>query len=257
MLGIPENASAAQGVTTRYKFLREGFKSQHGTHTWEIGKWYKHKGDISLCNSGFHASEEIYQAFSYVQGEILALVEVSGRSIEGNDKDVWENMRVVKAWKWQKVDSVALSIFAAELCIENYEKLYPHDSRPREAIEAAKRWLKDPTPENASAACLAAHSARSSAHSAYSAHSAKLVYSAAESAYSAYSAAESVYSAYSAYSAVCSAESSAHSAKLAYSAHSAACSALSYPLKLAAKKGAIEKICKWMDERLQVLEEIK
>jgi len=56
-------------------------------------------------------------------------------------------MRIIKAYKWTKNDSVAFSIFAAELCIDNFEKVLPNDKRPREAIEAAKRYLENPTEE--------------------------------------------------------------------------------------------------------------
>jgi len=47
-------------------------------------------------------------------------------------------MRVIKTYQWKKEDSVKLAIFAAEQVIEIYEKKYPNDKRPREAIEAAK-----------------------------------------------------------------------------------------------------------------------
>ena len=50
-------------------------------------------------------------------------------------------MKIVRAWHWKKEDSVALSIYAAELVIGYYEKIYPNDDRPRKAIEAAKAWL--------------------------------------------------------------------------------------------------------------------
>jgi hypothetical protein len=89
-------------------------------------------------------------------------------------------MRIIRAWKWQKKDSVALAIFAAELVIENYEKIYPKDDRPRKAIEAAKNWIKNPRKETESAARSASWSARSASWSAWSAADA-----AAESARSA------------------------------------------------------------------------
>ena len=168
----------------RYKFLREGLKSNSGDCTWKVGEWKKHSGKVSLCNSGFHCSKEISQAFSFVQGEILAEVEVKGSNEIQDDKEVYSEMHIIRAWKWQKKDSVALSIFAAEICIEAFEKVYPDDKRPREAIEAAKKWLADPTKENESAALSArsaAESARLSARSAAES-AAESARSAAESA---------------------------------------------------------------------------
>ena len=156
-------------MTKRWKFLRKGFKSNSGNTKWKVGEWSKPIKNLELCESGYHCSKEIYQAFSYVQGEILAKVECKGKHQSSKDKEVWETMRITKAYKWQKKDSVALSIYAAELCLDNFEKEYPEDKRPREAIEAAKNWLKNPTQKNKSAAESAVWSAESAAWSAESA----------------------------------------------------------------------------------------
>ncbi len=148
-----------------YKFLLKDLKSSSGDTVWKIGQWEK-ESNISICNKGFHASKTPLQALGYVPGEVLAVVEVRGESIIQDDKECWSEMRIVKAYHWKKQDSVALSIFAAELCIKNYEKKYPNDARPRNAIEAAKKVLADDTEENRSAAESAARSAESAARSA-------------------------------------------------------------------------------------------
>ena len=207
----------------RYKFLRENLKSYNGDISWELNKWKKHEGELDMCNSGFHCSKEKYQAFSYVQGEILAEVEVKGKSIKQDDKEVWSEMRIVKLWKWQKKDSVALAIYAAELCLNNFEKVYPDDKRPREAIEAAKRYLDNSTDENRSAAASAASAAASVASAAASAAS-------AESAASAASAAASAASA-------------------AWSAVRGAASAAASVANAVRGANLINKIFKWMDKR--------
>jgi len=155
----------------RYKFLREidgKIRSDNGDITWKIGKLVTYKGELKLCHSGLHCSKEINQAFSFVQGEILAQVECSGKHLEEEDKDAWQKMKIVKAWKWQKEDSVALAIFCAELVIDIFEKEYPDDKRPREAIKAAKKWLKNPTEKNRAAADAAdaAWAARDAAEAA-------------------------------------------------------------------------------------------
>ena len=144
----------------RWKFLREGMKSDSGDCVWEIGKQKTFKGDLVMCEQGFHCSKTVWQAFSYVQGEILAQVEVSGTHETQDDKEVWEKMKIVKAYKWQKQDSVELAIYAAELVISIYEKKYPDDDRPRKAIEAAKKYLKNPTKKNQDAAWASAWAAR-------------------------------------------------------------------------------------------------
>ena len=150
-------------MKTRYKFLRTGYKSEIGDHKWKVGKWYEYDGDIEMCESGFHCSKGIYQAFSHVQGEILAEVEVAGKHEVQDDKEVWEKMRVVRSWKWTKKDSILLAIFAARLVLKNFEKEFPNDDRPRKAIEAAEAYAKNPTKKNREAAKTAESAAESAA----------------------------------------------------------------------------------------------
>ena len=143
----------------RYKFLNKGFKSSNGDEKWKMGKWKTFKGELSMCNAGFHCSKKPYEAFSYVPGPILAKVEVKGRHLSDDDKECWEKMRIVKAWKWTKKDSVSLAIYAAKLVLPIFEKEYPDDKIPREAIEAAIKYLKNPSKKNRMAAGAAADAA--------------------------------------------------------------------------------------------------
>lgn len=139
------------------------------------GVWHKHEGDIKICKQGFHASKNIIDAMNYVNCGYVAKVQVRGKSEKENDKECWSEMKIVEWKKWTKKDSVSLTTYAAELCIDNFEKKYPNDKRPCEAIEAAKKWLKNPTEKNRSAAESAAWSAESAAASAaWSARSAAL-----------------------------------------------------------------------------------
>jgi hypothetical protein len=64
------------------------------------------------------------------------------------------------------------AIFAAEQVIDIFEKKYPNDKRPREAIEAAKRVLKSPTAANKEKARAAAAAAAADADAAYAAYAA-------------------------------------------------------------------------------------
>jgi len=173
---------------TLWKSMRAGLKSNNGDlGPWKLGKWRKHEGELEMCRSGFHASENVIDAMRYVSAEAIAEVEVRGKHLAQDDKQCWSEMRILRAWEWTKEDSVSLAIYAAELVIGIFESKYPDDKRPREAIEAAKAWLKDPSDKNRSAARSAAWSAAESAWSA-----AESAWSAARSAArSAWSAAES------------------------------------------------------------------
>jgi hypothetical protein len=181
-------------MKTRWKFLNKNGRkivSSHEATVWRIGEWQHCDGEIKACENGLHCSKKIYEALSYVQGDVLAKVEVKGTHDDENDKSAYSDMRIVEAYSWTKKDSVDLAIFSAELCLKKFEKLYPDDKRPREAIEAARAVLLHDTAKNRSAAESAAWSARSAARSA--AWSA--AWSARSAAWSARSAARSARSA--------------------------------------------------------------
>ena len=84
--------------------------------------------------------------------------------------------------------NVAFAVVCARHVLPIFEREFPNDKRPRAAIEAAKRWLEEPTDANAQAAQSAAQraaqrAAQSAASSAQSAASS--AQSAARSAQSA------------------------------------------------------------------------
>jgi hypothetical protein len=49
--------------------------------------------------------------------------------------------------EWERT-LASIAIDAAKNCIHVFEAEYPNDERPREALEAAEDWLKEPTREN-------------------------------------------------------------------------------------------------------------
>ena len=107
----------------------------------------------------------------------------------------WANWLIVRVMEYKQY--VSYAVFAAELVIDIFEKKYPDDKHPREAIEAAKKCIKNPNDENKKeagsagrAACSAADSASLAAWSASSAEWG--AYSATDwAAWAAYSAADS------------------------------------------------------------------
>ena len=148
-----------------YKSLPKDM-SPHG-HKFRVGKWYKIDGELEICCKGFHASQNIIDSMNYVPAEVLAKVEVKGKSIKQDDKQCWSEMKLIKTYKWTKKDSISLAIYAAELVLDNFEKKYPDDKRPRNAIEAAKKVLKNNNQKNRSAASAAERVAWSAGSAAY------------------------------------------------------------------------------------------
>ena len=144
---------------TRYwkslEYVNGKIVSDYDKSEWTVGEWRTVPAPEREC-MGLNCCENIVDTMEYVNIEILAEVEIGGISIVGEDKITSEKMRIIRAWKWEKTDSVAMAIYSAELCIDNFEKEYPNHKRPRKAIEAAKAWLNDPCDKTQSAAESAA-----------------------------------------------------------------------------------------------------
>ena len=123
---------------------------------------------LSPCEDGLKFAESLNFDFVKIWNQC-----------ERGDWMIWMllNLKLAK-----KMDYVKISVACAEICLKNYESKYPHDDRPRKALEAAKAWIDKPTKAAArSAAESAEYAARSAAE--YAARSAEYAArSAAESA---------------------------------------------------------------------------
>ena len=62
----------------------------------------------------------------------------------------WANWTIVRVMNYKQ--RVQYAVFAAEQVIGIFEKEYPDDKRPRQAIEAAKKCIENPSKENKKAA---------------------------------------------------------------------------------------------------------
>lgn len=87
---------------------------------------------------------------------------------------------------------VAFAVACAERTVKEYARRYPDDSRPQDAIKAAKRWLRNPNKTNANAA-NAANAAHAAAYAAYA-----VAYAAYAAAYAAANTANAAYVAHAA-----------------------------------------------------------
>ena len=157
-------------MTTLWKSLPRDMKP-HGFQ-YSLKKWHKQKGEIQICQNGLHASINIIDAMLHVSAEVIAKVEVRGQSDKRDDKQAWQEMRIIEAYEWTKEDSIALSIYASRQVIGIYEKEYPQDKRPRKAIEATEEYAKNPTEENMEKCRTAAEAAASAASAAWAASAA-------------------------------------------------------------------------------------
>ena len=67
-----------------------------GTPVPPDGVWLKHKGPLVICESGFHASREPFDALKYAPGNNLAMVKCRGIGEEQSDKFVCSERMIVK-----------------------------------------------------------------------------------------------------------------------------------------------------------------
>ena len=83
-------------------------------------------------------------------------------SLMCGDKLDWANWLIVRVMNYKQY--VSYAVFSAEQVIDIYEKQYPDDKCPRNAIEAAKKCIDNPNAENKKAAYAAAYAASAAAY---------------------------------------------------------------------------------------------
>ena len=70
---------------------------------YKVGETYTHKGKIKMCASGFHACEQVADCFNYQSfdpNNKVAIVQLSGDIIKGDDKCVASVIKIVKEVSW-------------------------------------------------------------------------------------------------------------------------------------------------------------
>lgn len=92
---------------------------------------------IQPCARGYHLCRE--QDLVFWINEELYIAEGRGRSIRDVNKDVFEEARLIcKVEKWNKKTARLFASDCAEHVLSLFEKVYPKDKRPQEAIKAAR-----------------------------------------------------------------------------------------------------------------------
>ena len=148
-------------------------------------KWLQEK---SACSEG--VKWFLDKRIEDISGDLLVDM------LMNEDKFQWANWLIVRIMDYKQ--RVQYAVFAAEQVLDIFEKKYPNDKRPREAIEAAKKCIDNPSDENKKAAYAAYAAAYVAA--AYAADdAADAAYVAADAAYAAAYVAYAVAAAYVAY----------------------------------------------------------
>ena len=155
-------------------------------------------------NCGCYSQEQLHK-LSFMKREPNHDENVSIQSILESEiplKDkYWFVIRKSELTDRQKQE---LAIGVAEIVLEIYEKKYPNNKAPREAIQAAKDYLNN---------VIGIEELRIKRYAAYAA------YAAADAAYAAYAAADAADAAYAAYAAYAAADAAADAAYAAADAN--------------------------------------
>jgi hypothetical protein len=172
------------------------------------------------------------------------------RGLAKGNQYQWANWLIVRVMT--RPQSLAYAIFAAEQVIDIYEKLYPDNKKPREAIEAAKKVLENDTPKNrkAAAAADAACAAYAADYATDYATYAAADYAADAAAYAAACAAD-----YAAADYAAADDAAADAADDAADAYACADYAIDYATYAAARKEMQERILAYGLKLLENIEE--
>lgn len=107
-------------------------------------RWIEKRGPCQEAVEWFYAQKE---------REVIPVL----RKLIASKKYEWANWAIVRCMR--RKSYLKYAIYAAELVLDLYEKEYPSDKRPREAINAAKKCIEKPITENKNAARSAASAA--------------------------------------------------------------------------------------------------
>ena len=166
-------------------------------------QWLKKK---DACQKGIDA---------FCQQKETDSVKILKLLIKSNEKEKlqWANWLIARLFT-NKKQKVSYAIYAAKLALPIFEATYPRDKRPRQAIEAAEKYLKNPTKKNKVACKTAGYAAYAAAYGAWAAADATAAYAADAAYWTARSAADAT-AAYGAWAADV-AYAAAYAADVAY-----------------------------------------
>ena len=117
-----------------------------GTGQWpEPGTWRTVTGKLVPCENGLHLCRPQDLLTWLRPGREVWLAEVEGMTVEAEDKIVARTARLVgdgPVIVWTERLERLLACDYAEHVLPIYERQYPDDQRPRQAIETARRYAE-------------------------------------------------------------------------------------------------------------------
>ena len=103
--------------------------------------------------SGWHLATHQGIAEHARTGAVLWIAEGRGEFVAAGDKVAFSSARLVsQVGTLTQIIAVQWAAECAKRVLRHFEDHHPEDKRPREAIQAAPKWAKDPTEANRDAA---------------------------------------------------------------------------------------------------------
>ena len=135
-------------METLYKVLGSNGKPYHGgAGTWSLpssdgpGDWMPPM-EVIPCRSGYHLCRGAKHLIHWLGPEIYA-AESRGEVVEAENKVVAAEARLIcRIETWNERVARLFAADCAEHVLHIFEAVYPNDKRPREAIEAARKYAR-------------------------------------------------------------------------------------------------------------------
>ncbi len=134
--------------------------------TWTPGEWIKVAGEVVPCRNGLHLCRE-NDLLEWL-GPAIYEAEHKGELVETGGKVVVRQARLLRRLRWDERTARLFACDCAEHVLHLYERAYPGDQRPCQAIEVARRYAdgEASTDELAAARAAAVTAAEAAARAA-------------------------------------------------------------------------------------------
>ena len=124
-----------------FKCLKKGRVGPNAGFQWPKPRtWVKAEGPLSVCENGIHLCRE-NDLIHWFNDEIYEAEYRGAERIDSDDKIVVREARLTKRLRtWNEKTARLFACDCAERALPIFEKKYPDDKRPRQAIETAREY---------------------------------------------------------------------------------------------------------------------
>ena len=158
----------ANGRSCNGGSMQWSLPTQNKDGSWTPGEWTPTiEGELVECWNGYHLAT--LEQLPLWLNERIFVAEVDGDVLASADNDKWiaRKVRLVRETAWDQRAALLFAADCAEHVLHLYEREYQNDSRPRMAIETARKYTNgNATREELDAARDAARAAAWAAASA-------------------------------------------------------------------------------------------